>query len=112
MLDFSIDKNNVIIKSDLDFVLQQIDILFGTYHGEVFGDINYGTDYDRYLYNLKISNSGLKSRIISDMNSLDLRGYEFDVDVYFLEGSERDIAMIDINLYKDNQTYNRIYKIS
>ena len=112
MLDFSIDKNTTLIKSDIDFVIQQTDLLFSTYPGEVFGDTKYGTDYERYLYNLKVTNSGLKSRILSDMNSLDLRGYNYDVEVYFLEGSERDIAMININLYKDNQTYNRIYKIS
>lgn len=112
MIDFSVYEGNSVTVSDLDFVLQQIDVLFDTSPRELLGDVKYGTDYERYLYDLKISNEGLKSKVMSDLNSLDLRGYKVDVEVYLLQGSERDIVLIDIQLSNDYESYQKTYNIS
>lgn len=112
MIDFSIENTSPIIYKDIDLILQQIDMLFDTQPGDVLGDMDYGTQYDRYLYNLKVTNDALKSKIENDLLSIDLLDYKYNVDVYFLNGTEREIAIIDINLYKDNDKYNRTYKIS
>lgn len=111
MIDFNIDTGNPIIYRDVDMVLQQIDILFDTNPGEVLGDRSFGTQYDRYLYNLKVSNESLKSHILSDLNSLNLCGFSPDVEVYYFQGSERDIAIVDIVLSKNYENYRRTYKI-
>ena len=67
MIDFNIDKGSPIKNSEISLILQQIDILFDTTPTEVFGDDSYGTSYDRYLYQLKISNDGLKNEVLSDL---------------------------------------------
>lgn len=112
MIDFNIDKGLPIKNSEIDLVLQQIDILFDTNPKEVFGDESFGTVYDRYLYQLKVSNEGLKNEVLSDINSLQLFGYTPQVEVYFLEGTEQDIALIDITLKRYDEIYNKTYKIS
>ena len=50
MIDFDLKNNQPIQNNDLYLVLQQIDLLFGTKPKEVLGDENFGTNYDKYLY--------------------------------------------------------------
>lgn len=111
MVDFSLEPGKPVIDSDVDLVLQQIDILFDTTPKEVFGDEDYGTTYDDYLYRLKISGESLKNRVLDDMYSIDLRGFEPSVEVLLLQGTEQDIALIDITLTRYNETYKKTYKI-
>ena len=81
MIDFSLDKNKPVQSDDINFVLQQINILFDTNPKEVLGSEEFGSQYDRYLYELNISENNLKQKIISDLNSLYLCGYKYNVNV-------------------------------
>ena len=112
MIDFNIDNGSPVKSGDIELLLQQIDILFDTAPREVLGAENFGSTYDTYLHRLKLSNNANKQQVISDISSLDLQGFDFDVEVHFLQGTERDIALIEINFTKDEMTYNRVYKIS
>lgn len=112
MIDFCLDNNSIILNDDVSLILQQIDILFDTKTREVMGFSNYGTKYDTYLYDLKVSNEFLKQTVLSDLNSLNLFGFRPDVEVHLLQGTEQDIALIEINLFRDEEYYQRVYKIS
>ena len=110
MLDFDlIDKP--IQNDDISLVLQQIDILFDTKPKEVLGSEDFGTNYEKYLFDLNISNEAIKHSVLSDLRSLDLFGFEPTVDVYLLQGTENDIALVDIQLRRDDEYYQQIYKI-
>lgn len=114
MIDFALSNkfvDDVIIKNDLAYVLQQIDLLFNTDVNDVLGDTLYGSNYDKYLYTLGMSNANLESRILSDIKSLDLAGFKPSVEVTIMEGTERDIAIIDITLSGDYEEYNKSYVI-
>lgn len=111
MIDFCLSEDAPIVNDELSFILQQIDLLFDTQHKEVLGDEEFGTSYERYLYDMKMSNYGLKHIILSDLNSLDLMGYVPDVEVHLLQGTEKDIALIDITLTRSGESYKQIYKI-
>lgn len=112
MQDFAISSDKVVLNRDLDLVLQQIDILFDTTPNEVLGEENFGSRYDQFLYNLSITNEGIRNQVISDLNGLDLRGFVPTVEVYLMQGTEQDIALIKIDLRRENVTGQRIYKIS
>jgi hypothetical protein len=112
MVDFNLEAGNPVVTTNIKNALQQIDILFDAYKGEVYGDESFGTDYARLLYDLKLSNESIKQQVLTDLNSLDLCGYTPNVNVYLLQGTERDIAIIDIKLYKNGEVYNKSYKIS
>lgn len=114
MIDFALSNkfvDDVIIKNDLAYVLQQIDLLFDTDVNAVLGDINYGSNYDNYLYTLGMSNASLESKILADINKLDLMGFKPHVEVTIMEGTIRDIALINITLSGDYQEYNKSYVI-
>lgn len=111
MIDFSLEEYGA-INDEIKLIIQQIDILFETSPNEVFGSEDFGTQYDRYLHELNISNEGLRQEVLSDINSLELFGFEPEVEVYLLQGSERDIAVVNIILSRDTDVYTKTYKIS
>jgi hypothetical protein len=103
-------KEKLILGNSAELVIQQVDILFGTDIYDVLGD-DFGTNYDKYLYVTGMSNSALEHKILSDLNKLDLLGFVPSVKVTLLEGTVRDIALIDITFTGDYETFNKIYKI-
>lgn len=112
MVDFNIDAGSPLKNGDIELLLQQIDILFDTYPKEVLGSEDFGTQYDDYLYRLKLSAANIKQRVISDISSLELFDFVPSVEVHLLQGTEKDIVLIDINLIRGEEKYNRTYKIS
>lgn len=112
MIDFNLEQGAPYKNNDIDLIIQQTDLLFGTIQRDVLGDEEYGTQYDYYLYNLQISSDGLKDIVLSDINSLELFGFQPEVNVYLLQGTEQDIALIEIILTRYEETYKKTYKIS
>jgi hypothetical protein len=49
---------------------------------------------------------------MSDLSTLELFGWVPDVEVYLLQGSQQDIALINIKLYKEDKIYEKTYKIA
>lgn len=112
MIDFNLSPGDPIKNRDIDLILQQIDILFDTKKKELLGNSGYGSFYERFLHQLKLSNSAVQHQVLSDLNSMELFGFSPKVEVYFLYGSQRDIALIDIILTRDEESYRKIYKIT
>ena len=100
------------INSEVDLLIQQIDILFDTTPTEVLGDESFGTKYDAYLYDNRLSAENLKSIISADIQQINLMGWNYMVDVYLLQGTEQDIAIINITFKKGFETVQKTYKIS
>ena len=114
MVDFSLYKlgGNSTINYEVDLLLQQVDILFDTTPTEVLGQDQFGTQYDKYLYDTKLSASNLKTIIEQDISTINLMGWNYDVEVHLLQGTEQDIAVIKIMFYKGIESVQKIYKIS
>jgi hypothetical protein len=114
MIDFSLSNkltDSHIISNNLLCVLQQIDLLFNTNPDDVLGDSLFGTNYDKYLYSVGISNVTLENKILNDLNNLNLCGYTPSVKVHIVEGTIRDIAIINITLSGNYDTHEKTYII-
>ena len=119
MIDFNL-YDDPIQENEIDLIKQQIDLLFDTNPKEVLGSPEFGSQYDRYLYNFNISNESLKMKVLSDINTLELFGYIPEVDVYMLQGTADDIAIINISFYDkqylnashDDIIFEKTYKIT
>ena len=109
MVDLSIRPTPVL--EDLDYVLQQIDILFDTHPGDTVNS-EYGTEYERLLFDTLVGASQIESEVIQDLNQLDLRGWNPSVKVSLHEGTERDIALVQIELRKNDSIRSVNYQIS
>lgn len=111
MIDFNLNEGSPIQNKDIDLILQQIELLFDTIPDEVLGE-DFGSQYDLYLYKLRLSNSDLKNQVLSDIYSLNLFGFTPEVEVYLLQGTEQDIALIQITLSRELEKYEKIYRIT
>jgi len=113
MVDFCLtdEGGKSVINSETDLLIQQVDMLFDSTPSEVLGEESYGTTYDSYLYDTRISAANLQSIVESDLRSLNLMGWSFKVEVYLLRGTEQDIAIIDIHFAKGYEQFSKTYKI-
>jgi hypothetical protein len=111
MIDFNLDYDDAIKYDEVELIIQQVDMLFNTSRGEVLGNISYGTNYSEFLYNLQVSNDDIKYTIEQDLSLLYLFGYNYNVEVSILAGSENDIILVKINFYKDEFYFDKAYKI-
>lgn len=112
MVDFNLSEGDPTINDDISCLIQQIDILFDTTPGDLIGDIEFGTDYEHHLYDLKLGPDTLREHMLDDLRRLDLLGFTPDVNVYLMQGTERDIAVIDVQLRRNMEHYSKTYKIS
>ena len=112
MVDFSINKDEVILTGDVELVIQQLDLLFDTNTNEVFAE-EYGTWFEEFLYDLNISNSYIseytKNMIVNNVN---LMGFNVDVNTQLCAGTEHDIILVSIDLKRDYEEYSKTYKLS
>ena len=111
--DFNLkDSDEYVISRDSDVLGQEIDILFDSTPGDLHGDIEYGTDYEYLLFELKLSTDQLEEKILKDITSLDLRGFTPEVSVAKMQGTERDIVLFSVTLSKNYEKYTKTYKIT
>jgi len=90
---------NKIIEDDLlEVIVQKLEMILFTNKGEVYGDYDLGADLEFYLWETKISNEIIKSKIVQQINKyipeLNMMGYEINLEIY--PGDIRDI--LDINI--------------
>lgn len=114
MVDFSMyqKSGSATLNLEVDLLIQQVDILFDTTPTEVLGDEWFGTRYDDYLYDTRLSADNLKTIVEQDLSKINLMGWNYDVEVYLLQGTEQDIAIINITFTKGIETVQKTYKIS
>ena len=125
MVDFNLDYNTENNGNDIkdfqltnkvDILLQSINLLFETSKDELFGNTEYGTNYEVFLYDLKANSDQITNQVYKDIYSLgsDILGnYKVNVNTILLQGTERDIALIEIDLYDpiNKENYNKIYRL-
>lgn len=82
MVDFCNTTDSPILNYELDLILQQIDMLFDTSHKEVLGELTYGSDFDKFLWELNHSNYYIQDYIYKTiLRNVELFDYELSVDV-------------------------------
>lgn len=106
------ENGGAILSTELEVLKQEIEILFETRPGDLLGEADYGTDYSKNLYILRQGNEALRSQIAGDLSQLELFGYQPSIEISLMQGTERDIALIKVDLQKDDEKYTELYKIS
>lgn len=112
MTDLSLDEMTVTKTTDLENVMQQIEMLFDTSPFEVIGEPNYGSDFERFLWDLNASNYDIEQYINSKIRSeVDLLGFQVWSEVTLMNGTENDIILADITIARDGDNFTKTYKI-
>ena len=113
MTDFCNTMDAVVLENDIDLILQQIEILLDSSPGDVIGDSNFGCRFEDYLYQTSLGNKTVATRIATNiLSNVELFDWHLDVKVEFLAGTENDILMFRIEVYKETESYSKIYKVT
>lgn len=112
MLDLAID-SRVFLYDELDCAVQELDMIFNTENTELIGDVDYGTNFEQFLFQLTPSITQLRKYIYEKMSeSYFLKRYDVDIDIEILEGNLRKIydVVITIKDPESEKKINRIYQ--
>ena len=96
MIDLSLD-HRVILNSEFDAGLQELDLLFNTETTELINDPTFGTNFEQFLWQLTPATSALKKYIIEKINDIDI--YPFGIK-HILFNIENLTDPFIKNLYK------------
>lgn len=96
--------NSTMIIEDnaVEVLVQKLEMILFTNKKEVFGDDGYGlgADLEYLLWQTKISNDVLRSKITKQINyycpELNIIGYTFNIELY--EGTVRDILFLNFKI--------------
>jgi hypothetical protein len=94
-------KDNVMeLTSELDVIIQQVDLLLFTNKGDVLMMPDFGCDLERFLFETSVNESVVKSTIMDQINKyIYLKGsYIVDVDVSFVQWENNVAMIVDLNI--------------
>lgn len=112
MIDFCTSEDAVVLDDELDLIIQQIDMLFSTTPMDVIGCPNYGSAYERFIYDLSYPTSEIKRYAESQLEkNVEFFGNPYDVNVSVLNGEYNDIILLEVNIYVKGHQYQKIYKV-
>ena len=112
MIDFCTTEDEVFLDSELDLIIQQIEMLLETTPTDVIGEPQYGSAFERYIYDLSYSTGEIKRYAETLLqNNVEFFGNEFTVNVSILHGEANDIILLEINIFVNGHQYQKIYKI-
>ena len=111
MIDLAID-SRVFITSKLDEAVQELDMIFNTTNGELIGSSSFGTNFEKFLWQLNDASNMLQTYIYDKIkDSFFLRDMLTEVNVTTMEGEMRRIYVVKISVSDGTNTQNRTYQL-
>ncbi|MEE3308977.1 hypothetical protein [Sharpea azabuensis] len=95
MIDLAID-DRVKIDTIFDAALQELDMLFNTKCTELIGDPEFGSNWEKFLWDYTVSDEAIK-RYIQDIirnNTYFLKYFDYKIDIEEQPGEIRSIFVI------------------
>lgn len=94
-------RNDVMeLSSELDVIIQQVDLLLFTNKGDVLLMPDFGCNLEQYLFETTYNESVIKSIIMEQINNyIYLKGtYSVDVDVSFIKWDFNVAMLVDLTI--------------
>jgi len=111
MIDFCNNESAVQLTTELDNVLQQMEIFLDTQEDEVLG-AEYGNDFDKFLFDVNVGNEYAAQYIESAIRSnVELGSWDLSVRVSFLMGQANDIMIIHLKLSNGEDVLQKNYRM-
>ena len=103
-------EGEIIVEDIVRLVINKIEMVLFTNKGEFIGDINFGCDLPRYLWQTNVSVDFIRGIIQEQYDTYipELRDFNTVLDVQIVEGQLQDIMVINttINEFKVNTIFS------
>jgi len=115
MVDLALD-SRLLLNTNIDLALQELDILFNTTNTELIGYSDFGTNFEQFLWQLTPSKEQLYTYINNKIReeSLFLKDMDVDLNVDIDDsqyGNKLYIVNIDLKDPNTGDEIQRIYKL-
>lgn len=104
------NENEIIIEEEIQLIINKIEMVLFTNKGEFIGDVDFGCDLPKYLWDTYVSAEFIKGVIQTQYNKYipELTNYRSTLEVYIQEGTLQDILVVNttINNFKLNATFS------
>lgn len=98
MLDLALD-HTVLINTELDAAVQELNILFSTETTELIGNPTFGTNFEQFLWQLTPAPDSIKQYITEKISgTYFLSQMHTDIDVQVIKGELRMIYYIKVHI--------------
>lgn len=96
----------------IEIAARQTDVLFDTAPGSLLGDLSRGTDFHRFLWELKLPAEDV-ARYAEDAITrfVDMRGVTVSCGCVALMGTDHDILLLDVVFREGDVELTKSYKI-
>ena len=111
MIDLALD-SRILINSELDAALQELDILFNTETTELINNPEFGCNFEQFLWQLTPATESLKTYIIEKIQqTLFLSKMTYNININLYKGEIRMIYDVEIHISDRNgNTVTRKYQ--
>jgi len=91
--------NGINIKQGYHLFIQEIQYLFDTEKGDVFGS-DFGSEARKMIWRQNVSEQTVSETLTREIKQYcdKSNDYRFRIDVKFMKGSSRDMAVVDIDI--------------
>ncbi len=98
--DPNFDPKGVDVENELSQLLIQIETLLFTNKGDVLGDLEFGADLEKLIYDFQFNEFDLKRALEDQIDAYcpNASKYATEVSIGFTRGEVRDIAQINITV--------------
>ncbi len=88
------------IRKPLDLFLQEIDILFDTEQGQIFGQRSFGYQLEQLIWKTGLSEDSIESLATAQIkeNCFSEKEFNWTLTVQIMKGSSKDIGVIDLSI--------------
>lgn len=92
--------DNPVIDTMLELFLQEIDILFSTEKGSIFGNREWGLNIESFLWQTTFDAMYIQNVIKNEINNncYTATEFQYSVNVELVKGSSKDIGVITIHI--------------
>jgi len=102
MIDLALD-GRVMLYSEFDEAIQELDILFNTDNTELLGYKEYGTAFEQFSWQLNPNEEAIKKYVEQKISStVYLSRYKTEVNVTSDKGEYRLIYYVNISIYQND----------
>lgn len=99
MLDLAVDER-IMLNDPLDCAIQELDLLFNTVNTELIGNVNYGTNFEQFQWQLLASEEDIKRYIYERIShhTYFIQQYDYDVEVAIDDSTANSCYYVKINI--------------
>lgn len=113
MIDLALNQD-IFIYRPIDEAMQELDILFCTENTELLGNVNYGCNWQQFMWQLTPSVEVLRSYVIDRINKETYYVSQFQHTVEVTTTDDEDgsfIYVVNVTLKYNNEDYSRTYML-